>query len=317
MKNFYLQSEKKVELINAVADGDTDRLGELLESKDYVNLNEVNFVSGHSLLHHAAGMYRHKDRFKDRFKLAARILVKMLIWRGVDINGQSADGKTPLHHAREPEMIEVLVEEGANLNSQDLRGDTPLHEAAGREVSPEALKALVKADADVNKRGYFGYTPLYSVIESSARCEDEDDLNLKNTLEKAKALLDAGADPNMPDIDGYPPLHHLVAHSPFSLINQELAVALIKAGAEVNFVDIYGETPLHVAVKRGSASMVEALLDAGAKTDVRDRGGHTAFDFSKFIFASQKLEWTKAILRLKEASELPDTSEPALVSASP
>jgi ankyrin repeat protein len=57
----------------------------------------------------------------------------------------------------------------------------------------------------------------------------------------------------------------------------ECAEILIAYGAEVNAQNDAGRTPLHPAVRQGNAGFVKVLLEHGAKLDVKDVDGKTAF----------------------------------------
>ncbi|MFJ9645656.1 ankyrin repeat domain-containing protein [Streptomyces sp. NPDC101206] len=80
------------------------------------------------------------------------------------------------------------------------------------------------------------------------------------------ALLDAGTDPRVRDRRGYTLLHvlHLLDHT-------ELLPRLQVAGLDLEAQSRQGLTPLQVAVQfGGSAELVRALLEAGARIDVVD-----------------------------------------------
>ena len=79
-------------------------------------------------------------------------------------------------------------------------------------------------------------------------------------------LLDAGVDPRMRDAGRRSLLHvlNLVDH-------EELLPRLLAAGLDLEALDHQGRTPLYVAVSdRGSAELVKALIDAGARIDAVD-----------------------------------------------
>ena len=50
---------------------------------------------------------------------------------------------------------------------------------------------------------------------------------------------------------------------------------LIAAGADVNAKGEMDETPLHIAVHQSNRAMVSALLEAGARDDIRSEFGDT------------------------------------------
>lgn len=87
-----------------------------------------------------------------------------------------------------------------------------------------------------------------------------------------QALLSHGANPNVRNATGARPLH--------LAITPALVKLLVAAKADVNATDNNGQTPLHMAANRGARDVAEALLDAGAKTDVRDHAGKTPLDLA-------------------------------------
>ena len=88
-------------------------------------------------------------------------------------------------------------------------------------------------------------------------------------------LLSFGIDPNAPDGGGHTPLYS---------VGNECAVegaasvvrALVKAGANVDASDgVKRCTALHMAARRGNVEAAEALLDCGAGLEARDSVGDT------------------------------------------
>lgn len=123
---------------------------------------------------------------------------------------------------------------------------------------------------------------------------------------KAKAALDAGADVNDTDADGNTPLHLAVKDGEAEIVQllakykptletinkhglTALALAaceghvdivekLAEAGANVNSTTpVQHETPLMMAAYRGAAAMTESLVRHGAKVNLQDSNGVTAF----------------------------------------
>jgi hypothetical protein len=78
-------------------------------------------------------------------------------------------------------------------------------------------------------------------------------------------LLDAGVDPRVRDSRQRTLLHllHLLEY-------EALLPRLLAAGLDIEARDHEERTPLHVAVDAGPVTLVRALLDAGARTDVVD-----------------------------------------------
>jgi len=63
----------------------------------------------------------------------------------------------------------------------------------------------------------------------------------------------------------------------------EMARFLISKGADVNHVDGNGMTPLLYAssIDFGSPAMIDMLLKAGARTDMKTKEGKTALDLAR------------------------------------
>jgi hypothetical protein len=84
-----------------------------------------------------------------------------------------------------------------------------------------------------------------------------------------KFLLSRGAPPNAPDLCGYTALHHSLIGAP----KPAVARILVEHGADVNAQNRYGITPLLIALDINNFEVVEMLLRAGAKLDLKDGEG--------------------------------------------
>jgi len=81
-------------------------------------------------------------------------------------------------------------------------------------------------------------------------------------------LLADGVDPNAPDRDGTPALHWTVRVG-----DRATAERLVEAGADVNAASRYGVTPLQLAIAGSDGALTRWLLDAGADVAAPDRAG--------------------------------------------
>ena len=103
---------------------------------------------------------------------------------------------------------------------------------------------------------------LPAKLTDAARRGDKDAL---------RGLIAAKTDVNEPDGDGTTALHWAAYND-----DGDVAELLIRAGASVHAVTRNGAlTPLLVASANGSAVVVQKLLAAGAKSDVRSADGAT------------------------------------------
>ena len=176
----------------------------------------------------------------------------------IDITDE--DGWTPLHclcrgwPPVDPELVRAMVQDGADVNARNKNGETPLHLVTNRALA----QALIDAGADITARERFSYTPLHIA------CMDDKE-------EIIECLIHAKADVNALGDDEVTPLH---------LAQSAAAVKLlVQNGANLNAQDKYGDTPAMKAVRRFRATIdynsLGALLDAGAKTDIRNKRGET------------------------------------------
>lgn len=90
-------------------------------------------------------------------------------------------------------------------------------------------------------------------------------------------LLDQKAEPNTRDTTGRTALMYAAT------INQvDSVTALLDAKAEVDLVDNdEGFTALMFAAGEGHTAIIDRLLQAGARSEIKDIDGDTALDFAK------------------------------------
>ena len=101
----------------------------------------------------------------------SRVLVKMLVDHGADVNARGELGKTPLHLAVErtgdDHIIKFLFKKGAEVNGKDEKGRTPLHYAIIQTYFGyvEVLELLLNHGALVDAADEDGSTPMDLAIE--------------------------------------------------------------------------------------------------------------------------------------------------------
>ena len=77
------------------------------------------------------------------------------------------NGGTPLHWAKEKEIIEALAESGCQLETKDFNGDTALHVMA-RHERVDCVIGLVCMGAHIDARGAKGNTALHIAVKSAS-----------------------------------------------------------------------------------------------------------------------------------------------------
>ena len=224
---------------------------------------------------------------------------RLLLESGADINEiRKSDRMTPLIVAAasgHSEFAALLLNHGANPNLTDDGGRTALHYAALDEKRVDLVKALLGHGANPNPRttkdsprnynagvSFKGATPLLFAAS-------------RGNMDTVRVLIAGGADPFMTTDDKTAPLH--VASwggTPYAKDWTEdekknlLAVTrlLVELGADVNSAGEHKWTALHGAAYKGVDSVVQFLVEKGAKMDVFDEYGQTPLSIANAVITA-------------------------------
>ncbi|XP_022596206.1 M-phase phosphoprotein 8 [Seriola dumerili] len=137
------------ELRDAVKSGDYMAVKLALNSKEDYNLDQED-VSGMSLSMLAAAGGQDD-------------ILRLLIKKGVRVNGRQKNGTTALMHAAEKNFlttVAILLEAGSYLNAQTLSGETALMKACKRG-NAEVVRLLLEYGADCNILSKHKHTAMY------------------------------------------------------------------------------------------------------------------------------------------------------------
>ncbi|KAJ9508451.1 hypothetical protein QJQ45_011981 [Haematococcus lacustris] len=199
----------------------------------------------------------------------AMAAVKLLINAGADVNQADLEGCSPLLEAAtmvDTRLVGWLLQAGANANTHNIVGETPLMRASVQD-RPEVVELLLAHGADVNACEHdLGFTAL--TFAASQGCASV-----------AKVLLAHGADPACTNKHGQMTALHLACRA--GHLGVVAAVLAVPGGAAaVDLQDSKGLTPLMAAAMAGHTSVCAALMDAGASSSLKARGGHTAMSLA-------------------------------------
>jgi ankyrin repeat protein len=164
--------------------------------------------------------------------------------------------------------IERLVADGERVNIQDANSRTPLHVAVYRKHH-EAARALLRLGANPNTFD----AQRYDIVTIAA---------VQNDIEMLNIALQNGASARNVTTPADSTALITAAH----LGHVEVVRILIAHKAPLDHVNARGWTALHEAVALGNGgpnhvATVEALVKAGADTDIKDRQGATALSYAR------------------------------------
>lgn len=220
LTSFGLQFKTNPPLINAVIQGDTEKVKSLLASGAKVDVADGN---GWQALHEVALSGSGDSAEVTRILLAA----------GAKVDAVDKQGRQPIIFAVEGEnikVVKVLLAAGAKANTVDNNGLQLIHVAA-KTNSTEMVKLLFDAGALIDAPDKNGDTPLHWASR------------VGNT-DMVKALIAAGANPNAADKDGDQPLHWAARYGNYG--NTEMVKALLAAGAKEDSPNKAGEQPITI-----------------------------------------------------------------------
>ena len=235
------KSQQVRDLINAAANGDLEKVIELLNKG--VNVNATFARDGSEMSGMTALMVASLRGYSNT--------VAELIKRGANVNQKRYTGETPLMLAAfngDAGIIKALVRAGADPNVKVISfhaGEiTPLISVINstREDRVEVASVLIGAKAQINPTGMFLLSPLMHAV---------------GNLEMVKLLIANGADVNLKNARGATALMAAAIDGIPSVVRY-----LLEQGADVNASDKDGTTALMCAEGR------RAYFDAADREEI-------------------------------------------------
>ncbi|HVG72645.1 MAG TPA: ankyrin repeat domain-containing protein [Vicinamibacterales bacterium] len=246
-------------------------------------------------------------------------VAKLLLANKAEINQTDANGITPLIMAivnNRVAVAKLLLEQGADIHATDWYGRTPLWAAVEtrnmdvdnatfvnsieREPMLEVISILLERGAKVNVRMKEVPPIRRSFLRVTGSLEWVDFTGQTPFLTASRAadltvmrlLLKHGADPNIGTFEGTTPLMAAAGVNwVYDQTFDEGPAARLEAvklchelGNDVNAVNSMGLTALMGAANRGSDDIIKFLVEKGAKLDLKDKEGRTAFTWAEGVF---------------------------------
>lgn len=134
---------------------------------------------------------------------------------------------------------------------------------AAMSVNADILNFILQKAPEVDGASNDGITALHSTAVLGHDVQ-------------VQALLENGASPNLVStIDGWTALHYAATGRSKAVLEH-----LLRGGANVNSTTETASTALQAAVERDDMDSVRLLLDSGARMDLRQSDGSSAFDLA-------------------------------------
>ena len=195
-------------------------------------------------------------------------VVRVMLETGkASLEAADKDGKTALYHAVDAHHLETtryLISKGANVEVQDKGGYTLLGRSA-QASQAELVRVLVEeGGANINNPQQNAWTPLHEACFHGAEST-------------ASFLISHGAKVDARDNHYCTPLHRASQSGGLGC-----ALLLLDQGkVDIDLVTQSNWTALSIACWYDYADIVKALLQRGAKTDIRNSKGETALALAK------------------------------------
>ena len=209
----------------------------------------------------------------------------LLLEAGASVDQSDSVGNSPLHFARDYNIVARLLALGADPAAKNVKGRTPLHEAAlwgTTEVFKALLEEFINRKLSVDVSDEQGFTPLHLAVSSEVE---------ENILEKINLLISAGAGVDKPGLHGFTPIR--LACTNFNL-KASSVLHLLRCGASPRVIDEYGNTCLHAIFKMNPyfypseedslevTTILEELVKLGCNVNVKNRNGQTAVQYAAY-----------------------------------
>ncbi|MCI0617311.1 ankyrin repeat domain-containing protein [bacterium] len=257
--------------------------------------------------------------------LAARAgaddMIRMLVKAGADTELRDESLKTALHYAvaaLRPSSVRALIEAGADLNVRDDQERTPLILCSEQQSDPilsaQVARILVAAKAKLDLKDDSEQSALMiAAANGNLRMEkvliaagaDQSEINKMRLFVAVKSndfaeleLLLENTGPDSRDAQDRTPLMLAIMER-----NAEMIDFLLKHGADPNSEDSNHQTPIMYAANfrfgRRSLKILKALLDAGAKVNIKDSDGSSPLAVSVETFSGEGENLIRMLLDAK------------------
>ncbi|XP_043469266.1 ankyrin-1-like [Leptopilina heterotoma] len=194
-----------------------------------------------------------KNSLHHAVKTNNKKLLKLLLEKGVEVDGQDKNGKTSLHLAVEKgylDIIEEILKYNPDINNEINSSCLLISVYGDKEEHKKIVQVLFEYGFRVGPRNVNNSKLLHTAVE-------------KGYLNIVEDQLKHGANVNMlrhsECKEDFSPLHTAAKHK-----QEEIAKLLISYKANVNAHDYKGNTPIFYAIENADVKFIMLLLSNGA-----------------------------------------------------
>lgn len=195
-------------------------------------------------------------------------LVALFMAKGADINNKQAAGMPPVFWAINVEDANVLINFGADIHATGQNDESILSYHARNGCKNDHRARLI------NHFMTLGVKPDAATFSTCA---------YHGNLKMLTRILNGGFDINTKGYHGQTALNFATTFT--SAPDHEAVSFLLKSGADPNTQDDSGRTPLMSLAFNGQSALIKMFLEYGARLDLKDNHGFTAFDLSNASIA--------------------------------
>lgn len=231
---------KNPKLVKAVIKGDIDKVAGLLASGADANALDKDGVSALCWACH----------------LGYTDIVRLLINHEADIDLQDSEGLHPIQvalYGAHFDICKILIDSGCDLFVN--QSGFGLMHASASVGSMEIGELLFQKGVALDDIDDGGRTPLHWAVQ-------------EGYLDFCKFLLEHEVRIDAEDVNGFTPFQQSVGEG-----NCEIVNLLLENGADVNHVCGKHGTVLHTAFSYDMSEIIEILINAGVRFDVKDEDG--------------------------------------------
>jgi ankyrin repeat protein len=259
----YYNDKEKSTFIRAVKKGTYERVKKLYNKNN--SLVQVRDEKGRTIMHIAQAY----DQTK-KIKFLAKRVPELI---ETPAEGITKSIGTPLHYAArygDMKELKTLFEHSSrniNVDCLDANGNTPLHIAI-KNSEDKIARYLIKKGANTSSlrdmRDEKGRTVLHI-----AQAKDHE-REIKFLAKHVPELIETPAEGITKSIGT--PLHYAARNGEVKEL-KTLLKYVYKYDLNVDCLDANGDTPLHIAIKNSEDEAIQYLIEEGADTSLRSKGG--------------------------------------------